>query len=93
MPQSIKKLQRKALGHVPARDPELPLSPALADGQLSPLPFSLALLRRPRGRRRLATVRGECLPLLDLNICPGPEAGKGMAGHSKAPQKEARDSS
>lgn len=72
------KLQRKASGHLPVQNSELPLSPILADRQ-----FFFSGHSPTRSSHGLTTVRRECLPLLDLNICPGPEAAKGMAGKSK----------
>lgn len=95
------KLQRKASGHVPVQNPELPLSPILADRQffslslfflflsLTPIQYGWAfsspavVMDSPRW--------GECLPLLDLNICPGPQAGRGwwaIPSHSLQKKKK-----
>lgn len=45
------------------------------------LPFLDIPLNTKQSGYGLTTVRTDCLPLLDLNICPEPEASRGLAGH------------
>lgn len=77
MPQSIKTL-KKGFGTGASTESWTPLVPHFG-WQTS---FSLPFLFSPPPLQCSAVVMdspvwGECLPLLDLNICPGPEAGRG----------------